>query len=131
MRIYLKRRGKRVYLYGQESYRVPGRKSPKTRSWYIGPAEDAQEREDRALAVAERRASKIDEWQRKELGETAQERRDREAEEARFNPAKFLEETRSVSKSGSEPGRAQEKSPALSGASEANDVAGEPGVGQT
>lgn len=118
MRIYLKRRGKRFYLYGQESYRVPGQKSPRTRSWYIGPARDVEEREARALATAERQGTKIDEWQRREFGQTAQERKDREAEEARFKPSEFLEKTQtgqSVSpeqSNGGGPSQGEEKGPA-------------------
>lgn len=114
MRIYRKRRGNRFYLYGQESYRVPGRKSPKTRSWYIGP-EDGLEREARALAVAERFAAKMDAWQRENVGETGAERKAREAEEARFKPAEFLEKTQSTpaeQSGGGEANQGEEKSPA-------------------
>jgi hypothetical protein len=77
-------RGRR-YRYQQHSYRDDtGRVRTETK--YLGPVDGFVRRqsgtpEDRALAVAEREAAKVDAYQRATFGETGQERKDREAKE--------------------------------------------------
>ena len=102
-RIVTRKNGRR-YRYLQWSKRIPGRRTPKTYSVYLGPADSFEERQDRALLVAERAAERCDAWQREHLGETAAERDARERSAREFNAERFLDET-------SEPAQAAEQSP--------------------
>lgn len=74
-------RGRR-YRYQQHSYRDnTGRVRTETK--YLGPVDgfvrrQSGTREDRALAVAERQAERVDAYQREHFGGTARELRDRE-----------------------------------------------------
>lgn len=56
----------------------------------------ADDRQDRALATAERVAAKIDAYQRATFGETGEERAARETKENQFDQEKFLEETQAT-----------------------------------
>lgn len=114
MRIYRKRRGNRWYLYAQESVRVGNRVTTPTR--YIGPADGGTRKRKNpfALEPGEVQADKaMQEYTQKLLAEEGQPKQEI------WSQKSFLERT-------AEP----EKSPASSGTSEANDVAGEPSVGQ-
>jgi hypothetical protein len=62
----------------------------------IVPADEFEERQERAFATAERIATEIDEYQRATFGETGQERADREKAE-QFNQADFLADTQGAS----------------------------------
>lgn len=62
------------------------------------PINEAQEREDRALTTAERKAREIEAWQREMYGETAAERSAREKSE-HWSQEKFLADTQSAPKS--------------------------------
>lgn len=77
----------RRYLYRQTSVR----EGKKVRSImeYLG----AVDRQDRALATAERMAGEMDAYQRSTFGETGQERADREKQEGQFDQAEFLVDT--------------------------------------
>lgn len=90
---YVCRKGK--YWSLEASVRVPGKKNPvKKRLAYFGtrnPNEDqAQARYQQMLATAERKGREWDDYQRREYGETASERKEREEEEAKFSPKDFL-----------------------------------------
>ncbi|WP_142250907.1 hypothetical protein [Bradyrhizobium sp. UNPF46] len=117
MRIYIKYRNGRGYYYAQETIYVPGRKSPRTPTRYIGPVDGVrrQRKDPFALEPGEVAA---DEAMRKYSEELLA--KDKEEKPELWSQAKFLEQT-----------AGSEKSPASSGTSEANDVAGEPSVGQT
>lgn len=85
---YMTKRGRR-YAYLQRSYRVPGRRTPKTDTKYLG-------RDDgfaRSMATLERENKALDEWQRKTFGETGAERQAREQQERQFSQEKFLQDT--------------------------------------
>jgi hypothetical protein len=82
------------YYSLEESYRE-GKKVKKRTLAYYGTRKpsDPQARMEQMLATAERKAEAIDEAQRREFGETAAERQEREKEEAKFSQEKFLGET--------------------------------------
>jgi hypothetical protein len=66
----------RRYRYLETRWREAGR--VRSRSEYLGRVDVIRER---ALAVAEREAAKVDDYQRKEFGETGLERKEREERE--------------------------------------------------
>ena len=86
------RRGK--YWSLEISVRV-GKKVRKQRLAYYGTRKpsDPEARMAQMLDTAERKAEEWDDYQRKEFGETASERRTREDEEATFSQQEFLGET--------------------------------------
>lgn len=94
-------KGGRQYRYAQRSVRVPGRRTPKTLSVYLGPVGGYKRRrgvvktllglpdadwqatffgtpEDRAANIAERYATKVEQGQREKFGGTPDELRERE-----------------------------------------------------
>jgi hypothetical protein len=86
------------YLYRQTSVREG--KKVRSKMEYLGRASTssfggliAHDRQDRALATAERMAAEIDAYQRAKFGETGEERAARETKENRFDQGTFLEET--------------------------------------
>jgi hypothetical protein len=89
------------YAYRQTSVRVG--KKVRSIMEYIGPASGGtslsglSDRQDRALATAERMAKEMDAYQRVTFGETGEERAAREAQAAQFDQDKFLEATQSSS----------------------------------
>jgi hypothetical protein len=91
VRIKRNRKTGKIYRSLEERYRENGR----VRSRYIRSlSNDKFERsQDRAMALAERAAAKIDAYQRAHFGETGAERAAREAEAAKFSQSEFLAET--------------------------------------
>jgi hypothetical protein len=129
-------RGRR-YRYQQHSYRDnTGRVRTETK--YLGPVDGFVRRqsgtpEDRALAVAEREAAKVDAYQRSAFGETGQERKDREAKEREEKvytniglnppaPAQSPSTPSSSPVSSPEPAQSSEVEPASEPSSEAADL---------
>ena len=88
---FILKRGK----YWEEYENMPGERGKKrfVRYWGRIAPPGTPQRMAQMLDTAQRLAEKIDAEQREMFGETASERREREEEEAKFCPARFLEQT--------------------------------------
>src|SRR4051812_45391289 len=68
----------RRYRYLQRSFRVPGRRTPKTESKCLGPMDGGYDaKRERALRAADKATEKLEAEQRRDFGGTAQELQDR------------------------------------------------------
>jgi hypothetical protein len=88
----------RTYSYRYRQTSVREGKKVHSKMEYLGPAGGGSfgglsDRQDRALATAERMAKEMDVYQRGTFGETGEERAARDAKESQFDQGKFLEET--------------------------------------
>lgn len=115
---------KNRYWSLEESYRE-GKRVRKRTLFYFGTRRpsDPQARYDQMLDTAERKAEEWDDYQRREFGETAGERKAREKEEAKFSQEKFLESTTSPAPAEATPNPA---SPESDSPSEAEQSPSEP-----